>query len=299
MKYTLRKFRKPLIKQDTLYLLSDTCNNGCKFCFITEFPDSDVTWEDIKDRPFDKVYLSGGEPFMRKDIYYKALDINSKKLFIFSNGNYLDREFLDKASKKFDEITLSLNTLKYHKDLDYPNLTTYYKVFINVKKYCKFIRKIPTDSKIIVSYTFPSKYGENFEVEKNVDWDTLEYVHNNFETIRYFEPKNLRDRIHSWQSPHDLYDASTYYPYKRPYELRLDSCDTCEYRDDYEKCEENVLANKCKRIDAKCYQCEVQDLCLLASSNRYDIIDVDALDCDAGLIPLIKYGIEKELGNAS
>jgi len=112
-----RKFNRPFIKPDYAgILLTKRCNLKCKMCDIRKHPtrpEEEINFKEIKKVIDDltswgvhSVTLSGGEPFLRNDLF-EILDYISRK----ANHTYIDTNLtlID------EKIAVKLTELPYHK----------------------------------------------------------------------------------------------------------------------------------------------------------------------------------------
>jgi len=105
--------------------LTDNCNMDCKYCIREKCP-KDMTEEVLYkacDLAFSKgqragLCFFGGEPLLKKDLIYKALDYCEEKskatgmrfdCKMTTNGSLLDEEFLERAAKANMGIGLSFD----------------------------------------------------------------------------------------------------------------------------------------------------------------------------------------------
>ena len=107
-----------------IHFLTERCNARCSFCFIdfdnkqTQSKENEMTTEQIEKmtnnigKSLQHVNLTGGEPFLRKDLfeivsaYYNNAKVES--ILINSNGTYTKRvaEFTDRVNKEFPDKRL-------------------------------------------------------------------------------------------------------------------------------------------------------------------------------------------------
>ena len=111
-----------------LYFPTDACNYKCKHCYLENIPEKNEMNADEIKRIFSnsrllknaRVGISGGEPFMKKDIV-EILSTISKlgyKLEMTTNGAFPERvkEFLNKSNKNKIDIAVSIDGLENSND---------------------------------------------------------------------------------------------------------------------------------------------------------------------------------------
>ncbi len=109
--YLSRKLNRPLLPPSLFMIsLTDNCNLGCKMCACAEsakkYKGEELNTEEIINTIEQivawskqaEVVFSGGEPFIRKDIFRLIDSVCSKKLrlSINTNGSLIDKETADK-----------------------------------------------------------------------------------------------------------------------------------------------------------------------------------------------------------
>jgi len=125
--YLSRIARYPLLPPEHIYLaITNRCNLRCKMCEVARNPSSEedeLSTEEIKDliKQIKNIgvkhfILSGGEPFLRKDILdivKYAVESNIEMVDIISNGTLLDEVTIKKLIKiNLNHITFSLDGTK-------------------------------------------------------------------------------------------------------------------------------------------------------------------------------------------
>lgn len=100
--------------------LNQKCNLDCKYCFYRDYGriENELNFEKIIEKNvqnYDEVYLTGGEPFLNKDIekIIDYLNEKKKKINIFSNGVLLKDfklERLKKILKKINKLIITLDS---------------------------------------------------------------------------------------------------------------------------------------------------------------------------------------------
>ncbi|MFH0986172.1 MAG: radical SAM protein [Candidatus Omnitrophota bacterium] len=118
------RFEKSHSLSDLIFFVTNRCNMSCGFCFLSgslnKNVDAELTLEEIgliaarAKGSVDKVLLTGGEPFIRKDLadiakaFYSAGGI--RKINVNTNGFYTDRlkEFLDRMISDCPEVRLTI-----------------------------------------------------------------------------------------------------------------------------------------------------------------------------------------------
>jgi 7,8-dihydro-6-hydroxymethylpterin dimethyltransferase len=101
--------------------LNSDCNQHCPFCFAraNEYEMKEPSVAEIKKRILSFkgsiIYLSGGEPTLRKDIFAILQEIKKLRkfrVFLFSNGKKLaDEKFTSKLKAYIDLVIFQLDTL--------------------------------------------------------------------------------------------------------------------------------------------------------------------------------------------
>lgn len=126
--------------------ITKRCNFRCLHCYHTfdDYDNKDLTYEEI-DEMFKilnelgvfKVTLSGGEPFLRKDIF-KILKLGSKYHFIFeifTNGSLLSEDII----KQLSLMNVAKLSFSYYGDKsEYQHITQYdgYESLMKIVKLC-------------------------------------------------------------------------------------------------------------------------------------------------------------------
>lgn len=143
--------------------MTNKCNLRCKHCYNINFLESgsdDLTTSEIK-KIIDKsislgckdIGFSGGEPFMRDDIFEILDYVKKYPIHILTNGLLLTKETIERLNSVEDlviEFRISLDGLKSHKKMRGVN---YLRVLNNVKlllenEYVVTINTMITDNNI-------------------------------------------------------------------------------------------------------------------------------------------------------
>ena len=120
-----KKFKFPSRK--ILLNITNKCNLNCNFCYAqsNEISLKDLSLEQIKKwnlKNFDYIFLSGGEPTIKKDLFkiIRYLKKNKKKVFLLTNGLKLQDKLYVKSLKKsgIDMVILQFDSLS-EKDIIY------------------------------------------------------------------------------------------------------------------------------------------------------------------------------------
>ncbi len=113
-------------KNIALFKITYDCNQNCIFChenFINSFLPFD--YEKLKDfdklletEKIDSIMLSGGEPFMHKNIFDIIKYFKSKgyKVIVITNGINLAKDKIDKIKSEVDLLYFSLHSLDVKTD---------------------------------------------------------------------------------------------------------------------------------------------------------------------------------------
>ena len=123
--YLARKLNRPLLPPDVFMIsLTDNCNLDCKMCGCSEsakkYKGEELSTEEIINTIEQivawsrqaEVVFSGGEPFVRKDIFRLIDSVcgHTLKLSINTNGSFIDKAAADKlVSYPVDHINFSLD----------------------------------------------------------------------------------------------------------------------------------------------------------------------------------------------
>ncbi len=120
-KYLIKfdKFKFPSRK--ILFNITNDCNLKCNFCYAksNEIKIEELNLQKIKEfnlNNFDYIFLSGGEPTLKKDLFdiIKFLKKQKKHVFLLTNGLKLSKESYVKKLKesKVDMVILQFDSLK-------------------------------------------------------------------------------------------------------------------------------------------------------------------------------------------
>lgn len=142
---SFKKFKFPSRK--VLFNITNQCNLNCSFCYAksNELNIKDLSLEQIKKldlKKFDYIFLSGGEPTIKEDLFkiIKYFKKQKKKVFLLTNGIKLQDENYAKLLKKskVDLVILQFDSLS-EKDIIYlrgiPLLKAKLKVIENLYKH--------------------------------------------------------------------------------------------------------------------------------------------------------------------
>lgn len=111
-----------------LYFPTDACNYKCKHCYLENIPEkNEMNFEEVqklfsnsKLLKNSRIGISGGEPFMKKDIVEILSMISNLgyKLEMTTNGAFPEkvREFLERSNTDKTDIAISIDGLKEHND---------------------------------------------------------------------------------------------------------------------------------------------------------------------------------------
>lgn len=128
--------------------ITGRCNLKCAYCYNSQFNtpqrfQEEMTTDDIKrlvkeasDMGCKSFAFSGGEPFLRKDIF-KIIDFcKNNKIEFLTNGKILTNRLIDKLSQlpQIKEIKITLDGFKQH---DYVRRGSNYRQIIKTIKYLK------------------------------------------------------------------------------------------------------------------------------------------------------------------
>lgn len=126
--------------------ITPKCNFRCVHCYhpFDSYDNEELTYEEIEgmfetlnELGVFRITLSGGEPFLRKDIF-KILELGSKYNFIFeifTNGSLISEDVI----KKLSQINVSKLSFSYYGDkTHYKHITKYdgYEHLMDVVKLC-------------------------------------------------------------------------------------------------------------------------------------------------------------------
>lgn len=170
----------------------DFCNLRCKHCYQTKFDKSselslekikfiiDKISETLKDS-FILVNITGGEPFLREDLFDILSYIEDKKNFkefnIITNGILIDNEKIENLNnyKKFKYLKISIESVNEDKNDYIRGKGNLKKVIENIKLF-----KSNSNKKILIMITLGSYNYEgiidflDFSKDLNVDGVILE-----------------------------------------------------------------------------------------------------------------------------
>lgn len=111
--------------------ITGKCNISCIYCYNSQFNDKkkiseEMTTEDIKklineasEMGCRSFTFSGGDPFLRSDIFEIIEYCHDKKINFLTNGKLLAEEFVEKISKypQINEIKITLDGFEGHNKL--------------------------------------------------------------------------------------------------------------------------------------------------------------------------------------
>ena len=202
--------------------LTDKCNLNCLYCnplnpYISNLKKSSLLNYNeiirlitlfIKDLEFDKVRLTGGEPFVRKEIENLIYKINLLKqnhkfeLTITTNGTLLNGNISHLLKTGLDRINFSLDSLD---PLNFQKITGYdklYKVINAIEDYEKHrnqttkintvILKNINDSEILDFIEFVKNKNRNVRFIEYMPFSGNSFADNKF--ISYKEIKRIVDK---------------------------------------------------------------------------------------------------------
>lgn len=294
-KFLIKKFWNPKIKKKSIYFLSNKCNRNCDFCYFNYknyLNPSNKSIDNLKKYNPDLVYFSGGEPFENIklfDLFFSLNFNNLERIIIFSNGDKLNWEIIYKLTDYAKQIDLIINNGFKIFSSQHKKVKVYNKIFIN-NSYINLIPKLHNED-VILSFTFPSKIGKEFKINKPFFDKIEEFLKNYKGRIFLFEPTSFYEKSSSWFNEKDLYDDYIYYPFEKKIKKQINVCNNCKNFGKYDNCLKEIDKNLCKRIKRKCFYCKYNNICLVPQS-RFDFIDVDKINCDEFLYPLFEMYIK-------
>lgn len=195
------------------FLITNRCNLSCKFCSYKTFKGiehNELTFNEIS-KFIEKIkfkncafFISGGEPFVRKDIMKIICKIKKEgfKLGICTNGTLLSENIIDSLIKfGVENLVFSLHgPEKIHNEITGDDKS--YKLLIkNVKSLCEYKNR----PKIIINCTISQDnidYLENVaDISEKLKVDALRFEHLSFLTTKeYKEQENII--YHKFNSNH-------------------------------------------------------------------------------------------------
>ncbi|MFC1546347.1 radical SAM/SPASM domain-containing protein [bacterium] len=167
-------FLKPLIKikPDFISLnITERCCLKCIMCNEWQNSKPDLTcvqWQNVlqesKDIGINSVYLSGGEPFIRKDIFDLIDYANSLNMDVscITNGYLIDQEKIERLkNSKITTIALSIDAIDEKYDYIRGLKGAYHRV-INA---CNLLKKLSqeTDTKVYINFVLMKDTLEDFK----------------------------------------------------------------------------------------------------------------------------------------
>lgn len=183
--------------------VTDRCNFRCIYCnpFLYYKPKKELlSFEEILriskllvDNGVEKIRVTGGEPFVRKNLIQlleKLNELNIKELNISTNGYLIDK-YIDDLTKisKLRKINISLDTFKPEK--------------------FEFISRVSKNylSKVIDNIRLASKYFDvkvNVVLMKNINddevFDFVDFAFENNVVVRFIELMPMKGSIYSEQT---------------------------------------------------------------------------------------------------
>ena len=112
-----------------LYFPTDACNYKCKHCYLENIPENGEMnyneaikiFSDSRLLKDTRIGISGGEPFLKKDIVeiLSGLSNLGYKLEMTTNGSFPEKikEFLERSNTKKIDIAISIDGLKDSNDM--------------------------------------------------------------------------------------------------------------------------------------------------------------------------------------
>lgn len=161
--------------------INNSCNLNCKHCRVSKknLNDNELTLKDAKELLSQLYYcgvrklnLSGGEPFLRKDIF-QILDFckNFEDIVITTNCTLLDEE-------KCKELS------------EYPNTRLSVSLDGMEEIHDKFRGKKGTFKKVVSTFPLLNKYGVKFSIRYTLSRDTIKDA---FDVLKVAASNNAQD----------------------------------------------------------------------------------------------------------
>ncbi|MBD3277784.1 MAG: radical SAM protein, partial [Candidatus Aegiribacteria sp.] len=118
----LNKLEVPSCPARVVVHLTYRCNLNCRYCYnkgVREVKQSElsydewaVVFDEIRRSEITSVVITGGEPFLRRDIFplIKQLKMYGKRITIGTNGTLITKEDIDFLRDSVDEVNLSIDS---------------------------------------------------------------------------------------------------------------------------------------------------------------------------------------------
>jgi len=202
-------------------LITSRCNLDCVMCnfrpFLNVNNDKELTFNDIKDflkREHQRkphIFLSGGEPFVRDDIFDILREIKSYNLTcgICTNGTLLNEDKIKQIIKlKIEYIMFSLHGPQNIHDEITDVSGSFKKLYENIM----YLRSLSSKIKIFLNCAI-TKLNLNYlediaKIAENLKVDILRFEHLNFLTSQEI---NRHNEICEEEFPHDKITLSSYF----------------------------------------------------------------------------------------
>ncbi len=129
---------------------TNKCNLKCKFCWLRDFDDGSLTYEELTTRKYEEIIkdcyrmdvhtieiTGGGEPLMREDIFQIMKKIKKYGMFgrLVTNGTLFTEEKIRELIKiGWDEIVFSLDSSRKEIN-DFLRGESFEKIVENIKKF--------------------------------------------------------------------------------------------------------------------------------------------------------------------
>lgn len=170
--------------------VTDRCNLRCTYCMPEEGIDflkkeAILSYEEmlrlisiVRPLGIDKIRITGGEPFVRKDIIYflrkVKKDFNLRNFSITSNATLL-HNYMDEIPQLFDSMNISLDSLDKERFFEITRRDSFDTVFENIQE--------------LIDRDFPVKINAVLMRDKNIE-DILPFVEwtkKNKVSVRFIE----------------------------------------------------------------------------------------------------------------
>lgn len=198
-----------LVSPYAVYLIvTDKCNLKCSHCFVSDsilnnnkelsFNEIKLIIDDLVKNNVFKVILTGGEPFLRKDIFRIIEYISNKGMAmqINTNGILITDDVISEILKINHNIIHFTVSLEGHNSFLHDSI----RGKGNFKKVLKAIKKLSDNNfKVLVNFVVRS------EIIKNID-DIFEFIQKN--NIRKFNFARLRPTGNTLKNMKKFYDYS-------------------------------------------------------------------------------------------
>lgn len=222
------------------FIVTEKCNLNCKFCCTNSGPlknsQSDLsvseissTIDKISNLKPHRIIITGGEPFIRKDIL-DIVDMLSDgigcKIIVQSNGLLLTNEIIDKLYKKVYQIDISLENIfenKNEKDTLIPILD--YLKFKGIKIVFSFVA-MPENLKYIKQFIdLCVLYEAEFTIK------TVQLVgranENKNLVLSKLQTVNMYYEVYKYICQEEYYKYSNVYSYVFPEIMPKITCSAC------------------------------------------------------------------------